>query len=62
LTHAAHRLAGKQATAALALDTLQSLHKLKLEYNAHVFAGNTQGKPLSNMAMTTLLKRMGRIL
>jgi integrase len=45
--------------AARALDILQSLHKLKLEHNPHVFAGNVQGKPLSNMAMTMLLKRMG---
>ena len=46
--------------AARALDILQSLHKLKLEHNPHVFAGNAQGKPLSNMAMTMLLKRMGQ--
>ena len=45
---------------ARALDILQSLHKLKLEHNDHVFAGNAQGKPLSNMAMTMLLKRMGQ--
>jgi integrase len=44
---------------ARALDILQSLHKQKLEHNPHVFIGNGQGKPLSNMAMTMLLKRMG---
>ena len=42
------------------MDILQSLHLLKLEHNTHVFAGNAQGKPLSNMAMTMLLKRMGQ--
>ncbi len=45
---------------ARALDILQSLQKLKLSHNDHVFAGNAQGKPLSNMAMTMLLKRMGQ--
>ena len=45
---------------ARALESLQWLHKLKLEHNDHVFAGNAQGKPLSNMAMAMLLKRMGQ--
>jgi integrase len=45
---------------ARALEILKSLHKLKLKHNPHVFAGNAQGKPLSNMAMTMLLKRMGQ--
>ena len=45
---------------ARALDILQSLQKLKLSHNDHVFAGNAQGKPLSNMAMAMLLKRMGQ--
>jgi integrase len=46
--------------AARAIEILQSLHKLKLEHNPHVFAGNAHGKPLSNMAMTMLLKRMNQ--
>jgi integrase len=46
--------------AARTLDILKSLHKLKLENNPHVFAGNAHGKPLSNMAMTMLLKRMSQ--
>ena len=45
---------------ARALDILQYLQKLKLAHNDHVFAGNAKGKPLSNMAMTMLLKRMGQ--
>ena len=43
-----------------ALDILDTLHKLRSEHNDHVFAGNAKGKPLSNMAMSMLLKRMGR--
>lgn len=46
--------------AARAIEILQFLHSLKLAHNAHVFAGNVKGKPLSNMAMTMLLKRMGQ--
>jgi integrase len=46
--------------AARAIEILQSLHKLRLEHNPHVFAGNAHGKPLSNMAMTMLLKRMNQ--
>jgi integrase len=46
--------------AARAIEILQLLHKLKLEHNPHVFAGNAHGKPLSNMAMTMLLKRMNQ--
>jgi integrase len=40
-----------------ALAILKELHKLGGEY---VFPGLKPGKPLSNMAMLTLLKRMGR--
>ena len=45
---------------ARALDVLQLLNKQKLAHNDHVLAGNAKGKPLSNMAMTMLLKRMGQ--
>ena len=41
-----------------AAEILKSLHKLP--HNEHVFPGNAQGKPLSNMAMSMLLKRMGK--
>jgi integrase len=43
-----------------ALEILNSLYKLRSEHNDHVFAGNAKAKPLSNMAMSMLLKRMGR--
>lgn len=43
---------------ARAVEILKSLHKLS--HNDHVFPGNTRGKPLSNMAMSMLLKRMGK--
>jgi integrase len=43
-----------------ALEILQSLRNLKTEHNEHVFAGNAKAKPLSNMAMSMLLKRMGQ--
>jgi integrase len=45
---------------ARALEILKALHKLRSNHNDHVFAGNALGKPLSNMAMSMLLKRMGR--
>ncbi len=41
-----------------ALEILKSIGKLS--HNKHVFAGNAKGKPLSNMAMSMLLKRMNR--
>ncbi len=43
-----------------AIEILQSILKLKREHNGHLFAGSAQGKPLSSMAMTMLLKRMGQ--
>ena len=45
---------------ARALEILHTLHKLRSEHNDHVFMGNARGKPLSNMAMSMLLKRMER--
>jgi integrase len=45
---------------ARAMEILHSLHKLRSDHNDHVFAGNAKAKPLSNMAMSMLLKRMGR--
>ena len=45
---------------ARALEILHTLHKLRSEHNDHVFAGNAKAKPLSNMAMSMLLKRMER--
>jgi integrase len=41
-----------------AVDLLKSLPKL--DHNPHVFPGNQRGKPLSSMAMTMHLRRMGR--
>ncbi len=46
--------------AARTIDILQFLQTLKLAHNNFVFAGNIRGKPLSNMAMAMLLKRMGQ--
>ncbi len=45
---------------ARAHEILQSLQKLKVDHNTCVLVGNAHGKPLSNMAMTMLLKRMGQ--
>ena len=43
---------------ARAIEILNSLSPLP--HNEYVFAGNAQGKPLSNMAMNVLLKRMSK--
>jgi integrase len=43
---------------ARAVAILKSLHKLP--HNDHVFPGNARGKPLSSMAMSMLLRRMGK--
>jgi integrase len=43
---------------ARAVAILRSLHKLP--HNDHVFPGNARGRPLSSMAMSMLLRRMGR--
>jgi integrase len=40
-----------------AVAILKSLHKVP--HNDHVFPGNARGKPLSSMAMSMLLRRMG---
>jgi integrase len=45
---------------ARALGILQMLIPLKSNHNKHVFPGNAKGKPLSNMAMAMLLKRMNQ--
>jgi integrase len=45
---------------ARALAILNKLNATKLAHNPHVFAGNARGKPLSNMAMAMLLRRMKR--
>ena len=39
-----------------ALEIIQALHKIK--QSDHVFPGQKEGKPLTNMAMLELLKRM----
>lgn len=41
-----------------AVEILKSLHKLR--HNDHVFPGNARGKPLSSMAMSMLLRRVGK--
>jgi integrase len=41
-----------------ALEIVQALHKIK--QSDYVFPGQRHGKPLTNMAMLELLKRMGR--
>jgi integrase len=41
-----------------ALEIVQALHKIK--QSDYVFPGQKEGKPLTNMAMLELLKRMGR--
>ena len=43
---------------ARAVAILKSLHRLP--HNDHVFPGNARGKPLSSMAMSMLLRRMGK--
>ena len=43
-----------------ALAILQELSKAKMTHNSHVFPGNAKGKPLSNMALQMLLRRMKR--
>jgi integrase len=42
------------------LEILTELHLLKRENSDYVFAGQANGKPLSNTAMTMLLRRMGQ--
>ena len=44
--------------ASRAVEILKSLHNMP--HNEHAFPGNARGKPLSNMAMSMLLKRMGK--
>jgi integrase len=43
-----------------ATDILTALQLLRSNHNDHVFAGNKRGRPLSQMAMAMLLRRMGR--
>ncbi len=42
-----------------AVEILDLIQQAKHMHNDYVFAGNAKGKPLSNMAMAMLLKRMG---
>ena len=43
-----------------AIEILRAMEPLRTAHNPHVFAGMNLGKPLSNMAMSAVLKRMKR--
>lgn len=52
--------AGKEHRVPLCKRVVKVLKALpRLSHNDHVFPGNKKGKPLSNMAMTKVLERMG---
>jgi integrase len=42
------------------IDILTALQLLRSNHNDHVFVGNKRGKPLSQMSMAMLLRRMGK--